>query len=311
MSSAPLAVIICSVIYMLNVFPDYYKSFKCIADRCRHSCCIGWEIDIDADTYMKYASLGGELGRRLSENISLDGTPHFKLCEDERCPFLNERGLCDLILSEGEDILCDICTDHPRFRNFLPGRTEMGIGLCCEEAARLIIDSENHMELICEGSSEESDDYADAVISLRDELLSMASDASISYAERVSKMLSRCRIDFPEKSPKQWAEIFLSLERMDDEWTAYLEKLLGFKTVSLDYDSRSDRLLSYFLYRHTAGAYDDGNIQGRVLFSILSVYIINLLLAAHGKEHIYDIARLYSAEIEYSDENLSKLFSMY
>ena len=30
---------------MTVTVPSYYKDFKCIADKCRHSCCIGWEID--------------------------------------------------------------------------------------------------------------------------------------------------------------------------------------------------------------------------------------------------------------------------
>ena len=30
--------------------PEYYKQFQCIADKCTHSCCIGWEIDIDEIT---------------------------------------------------------------------------------------------------------------------------------------------------------------------------------------------------------------------------------------------------------------------
>ena len=30
--------------------PDYYRDFKCSAGNCKHSCCIGWEIDIDEDT---------------------------------------------------------------------------------------------------------------------------------------------------------------------------------------------------------------------------------------------------------------------
>ena len=34
--------------------PQYYKKFKCIADKCRHSCCIDWEIGIDPDTMKKY-----------------------------------------------------------------------------------------------------------------------------------------------------------------------------------------------------------------------------------------------------------------
>ena len=32
--------------------PEYYKQFKCIADKCTHSCCIGWEIDIDEEALL-------------------------------------------------------------------------------------------------------------------------------------------------------------------------------------------------------------------------------------------------------------------
>ena len=294
---------------MLYVFPDYYKSFNCIASRCRHSCCIGWEIDIDDAALARFDSFGGELGKKLRDNISRDGTPHFILGENERCPFLNENNLCELILSCGEDMLCNICTDHPRFRNFFPNRTETGLGLCCEEAARLILDSEKPMALVYEGECESGDDYADAIIALRDELIDMAGSSELTYTERVQAILSRCRTVFPEKTPRKWAKLFLSLERMDKEWTSLLEGLRKSSIQSFEYDSRSGNLLIYFLYRHLSGAYDDGNIQGRVLFAVLSVYMINLLCAVHGSDRIYDIARLYSAEIEYSDENADALMS--
>ena len=45
--------------------PDYYKYFSCIADKCGHSCCVGWEIDIDADTLEYYRSVKGTLGKRM------------------------------------------------------------------------------------------------------------------------------------------------------------------------------------------------------------------------------------------------------
>ena len=32
---------------MLTVYPDYYKKFNCKKEKCRHNCCVGWEIDID------------------------------------------------------------------------------------------------------------------------------------------------------------------------------------------------------------------------------------------------------------------------
>ena len=46
---------------MKEVFPNYYKKFKCIADKCKHNCCIGWEIDIDNDTLEFYFNNGTEI----------------------------------------------------------------------------------------------------------------------------------------------------------------------------------------------------------------------------------------------------------
>lgn len=50
--------------------PDYYKKFSCIADKCRDSCCIGWEIEIDNDTANKYQKAVGSFGEKLRNNIS-------------------------------------------------------------------------------------------------------------------------------------------------------------------------------------------------------------------------------------------------
>lgn len=132
-----------------NIYvPSYYKDFQCIADRCQHTCCAGWEIDIDEDSLARFQNMTGEIGARLKANIEMDSVPHFRLQPGDRCPFLRGDGLCDLILECGEDVLCQICTDHPRFRNFWTGRVEVGLGLACEEAARLILGQETPMRLV-------------------------------------------------------------------------------------------------------------------------------------------------------------------
>ena len=125
---------------MKLIAPDYYKDFRCIAGDCRHSCCIGWEIDVDPDKLVYYDTVTGPLGDRLKKSIDRTAQPpHFILGEHERCPFLNQEGLCDLIIGLGENSLCQICRDHPRYRSFFVGRTEIGVGLCCEAAAALIL----------------------------------------------------------------------------------------------------------------------------------------------------------------------------
>ena len=45
---------------MKTFVPAYYPLFHCLMNRCRHSCCVGWEIDIDENTYQKYAALDAD-----------------------------------------------------------------------------------------------------------------------------------------------------------------------------------------------------------------------------------------------------------
>ena len=132
---------------MKTFVPGYYKDFKCIADKCKNSCCIGWEIDIDDDTLGIYKKVEGAFGERLKKCISVGDESCFILEAGERCPFLYANNLCDIYIELGEEKLCQICSDHPRFRNFFDSRIEMGLGLCCEAAADLILDWEKPFEL--------------------------------------------------------------------------------------------------------------------------------------------------------------------
>ena len=36
---------------------SYYDDFKCIGSECPNSCCVGWEIDLDINTFQKYRDL--------------------------------------------------------------------------------------------------------------------------------------------------------------------------------------------------------------------------------------------------------------
>ena len=54
---------------MIFRYPDYYDEFQCIADRCKDTCCAGWEIDIDDASYEAYQKVPGEFGKRLMASI--------------------------------------------------------------------------------------------------------------------------------------------------------------------------------------------------------------------------------------------------
>lgn len=122
---------------MLLRTPNFYTKFHCKADKCTDTCCIGWEIDIDEASQAKYRNINGDFGKKMKSSIK-DG--HFILNENDICPFLNKCGLCEIYLHLGEDALCDICREHPRFVEVYGDVKEQGIGLCCEEGVRLLLE---------------------------------------------------------------------------------------------------------------------------------------------------------------------------
>ncbi|MBQ5709241.1 MAG: flagellin lysine-N-methylase, partial [Anaerotignum sp.] len=276
---------------MKLIAPDYYNEFKCIADRCKHSCCIGWVIDVDADTLEYYHTIEGELGQRLQQGIDEGGeTAYFILGKDERCPFLNRTGLCDLITELGEESLCQICTDHPRYRNFYADRTEIGLGLCCEAAGDLILKKQGKTELVIledDGEKEEPDVADVSLLNWREELFAIAQDRSMPVEERADAVLTAAEMDIPERSLSEWADIYLELERLEAPWT---DRLMELKETDIsqapaldaaEWETAFEQLLVYFLYRQLPFALDDGEYEGRAVFCVLSYRIIRDLCRVH------------------------------
>ncbi len=288
---------------MLFVRPDFYDAFHCLAGACRHSCCIGWEIDVDEDSLRRYRQIPGEIGKRLRENIVLEPAPHFLLGADERCPFLREDRLCSLILTLGEDSLCDICASHPRFYNEFPDRLEAGLGLCCEEAARLLTAGRHHLRLLCEGEAEAS---ASPVLRLRETVFSLLADESRPLTKRMEASLGALRTPLKAFDAGETARFFLTLERMDEAWTSLLEALAAGDPPVLEprlSSLRYARIAEYLVYRHFASG-PQASAPLRLQFCFHAVRLICALEPLSG-----DALRLFSAEIEYSDENIDRICS--
>ncbi|MBQ3084567.1 MAG: flagellin lysine-N-methylase [Clostridia bacterium] len=301
---------------MKTITPNYYANFKCIADRCRHSCCIGWEIDIDPDTLERYQRVSGDFGARLRAEID-DQNNCFRLDEKERCPFLNQQGLCDIISTLGEESLCRICTDHPRFRNYFSSHIEMGLGLCCEEAARLILTQNEPFSLT---ELPQTNDPAERVFfDLRNRLFDMIQNDQVPFSQRLGLLPAVCGGGLPQKTASEWGRIFQRLEQLEPQWSTLLSQLCSehnLPQLSTQWDNYSARLLIYFVYRHLSGALEDRRLGARAAFCALSVQMIRHLAALLQRrgmltiDSFLELARLYSAEIEYSDENTEFLFDL-
>ena len=303
--------------------PDYYPEFSCIAGACRHTCCAGWEIDVDEDSFARYQALEGPAGEKVRGRISTEGeVPHYKMGPGDRCPFLREDGLCEMILELGEDQLCQICADHPRFRNFFADRTEIGLGLCCEAAGALILKRREPVRLIQVGEEDTpagEDREEESLLSFRAMLFEIMQDRSCTLEERLEELLETCG-GMPERDMGRWAAAFSTLERLDEGWTACLEAL---ETGDWDeaplrtpeWETALEQAGVYFLYRHLPAALEDGDVGSKAAFAVLSVRLLRAMCAVHLRrtgavtlDDLVEYARMYSGEVEYSEENLEQIF---
>ncbi len=131
--------------------PDYYNEFKCIAGKCEDTCCAGWEVDVDEESYQVYRKTGGDIGKRL-QSVMIPGKEgegcSFRLTQDKRCPFLNDKNLCDIYTELGEKALCDTCTYFPRFVHDYGSFREMGPAPSCFSAAQLMVKKHGETQLV-------------------------------------------------------------------------------------------------------------------------------------------------------------------
>ena len=325
---------------MFTIKPDFYDSFKCIADKCTDSCCIGWEIDVDDVALEKYNKINTDFGEKICSQIikSEDGSSCFSLCENERCPFLNKKNLCDIIINCGEDYLCDICREHPRFYEWFAGVTECGLGFCCEEVCRILLENEEPFSLVEESDGEEivfenQEDIAESDLyiflsAFREKLFEILFDKDMSFEEKLVKVLSKTEEFCGEKiiirNYKNSLEVYKKTEPIDEKWTQYIndlsEKFETVLNVEKEFQKKTSgdmlysKILAYIIYRNFIKAVFDKSIKERICFAVESVRFIYLCdmktYFEKGeltlKDRIENLKN-WSKQVEYSDENTELL----
>ena len=284
---------------MLSIFPNFYKNFLCKADKCKHSCCKGWEIDIDEETAGKYLAMTGELGAEIRQNIGKNEDSYFfKLTEDERCPFLQKNGLCKIILNIGEENICEICTMHPRFFTMLDDVELCGVGLSCEKTCELLLGDEKDLVFYIEDTEEElSFSEVLAVIGLN--LPNEMQEFSLAVnAENINKVL----------------KIMAKTEPIDENWSKELSIMQDMDNVELkakEYLENSDKnilnkLYQYILYRQLERLVD---IDIEALINYAQYSILFIILHTMISKELGESVRRWSEQIEYDTDNVDLILA--
>ena len=130
------------------IVPKYMTGFKCIGGACEDNCCIGWDVDIDKNTYIKYKNVTHpQMKRELDKYIHINEDVYDEsvnyafavLNPNKECSFLNADRLCMIQKHLGESYLSNVCSNFPRMTHKIDSVVERSATPSCPEIARLLL----------------------------------------------------------------------------------------------------------------------------------------------------------------------------
>ena len=294
---------------------DYVNHFHCLAGGCPDTCCKDWQIILDEDALARYRAMPGPLGEQVrAALVTENGETRFRE-EGGRCVLLRDDGLCPIQAAYGAEALCRTCYTHPRFTEEYGQTAELTLSLSCPEAARLLLSRTEKVTLRGAVSKAPPRETVELLL-FRQKLLDAAQDRRLTLGGRMRKILTLAGASLPRRTARAWAAFFASLEPLEPGWTEALAKLAepvdfaGFHAVSAAWETEYEQLLVYFLLRHLLA--DEGRaLPARAAFAVLSTAMLYALGAAVRTENgtvgfgeRVELARLWSANVEYSEENM-------
>ena len=176
---------------------DYEEQFRCLAGRCPHSCCIGWEVVLDEDHARRYLTGDDPLSRRAAEAMVYDETEDafaFPL-SGGRCPFLDGEDLCALHRAWGAEATPLTCQTHPRFTEEFGPFAERALSAACPAANALLLGSREPLgfrEVETGDPGEEGDAWLPYLVPFRQRLFETLRDRSRPLRARLAEFLTLC-----------------------------------------------------------------------------------------------------------------------
>ena len=179
---------------MIYTYPDYYKKFSCIADKCPDTCCGKWQIVIDDDSLERYQEYDGDYRPELHRKVNWkEGV--FRHSRSGKCAFLRDDMLCDMYIHMGKDSLCTTCREYPRHTEEFENVREISLSLSCPEVARILMNITDKVTFVTEEDDEDEvfDDFDYFLYSnledIREEILKIIQDRNTDIRDRVRRVL--------------------------------------------------------------------------------------------------------------------------
>ncbi|MGG5461126.1 flagellin lysine-N-methylase [Clostridium sp. B9] len=356
--------------------PNYFNEFRCIASECEDTCCAGWEIVIDDESYEYYKNVKGEFGDILrSRMVKSDGDNIF-LLNNGNCSFLNDKKMCDFYINLGEEHLCYTCQQFPRYTEEFLDLREVGLSLSCPEAARIILRnpenttfnlSEDEEEMDFEGDIEEDilldflncRDVVLNIIERSDLDLGVKGALALRFVKEVQNKIDLGDMDeieevvseykeekligeiieelneYKNKSSEKYKNLYKyfnvykgikhinsndpmgldnGLKYLEGREDFYFEKHREFNEYYKDNLYKFKNILVYFIFRYFMKSIFDYDMSAKIKLAIISTLMIKELAVIRfidkgefTEEDMVEVSRIYSKDIEHSDENVENL----
>ena len=298
---------------MKIVKPTFYKTFKCIAGDCPDSCCQGWEVDADSDSLEYYKTLDNslEIKKRIDSVLSKDefNNTIFTLAPKKRCPFLNDKNLCDMHIAIGGEHTPYTCRTFPRFIYDFGGTREIGISFSCPVASDMMYNTES-FDFETEVNSDLptlNDIDAEKYFLLykgRAEAYKIAKDKNKSIRERLNDLLDLGVLLQEKLRPYDeggddiaFFDVFKNPELINPEWK---EKVENFSLKQVSDTQSNENILMYFLYKYLMQAVYDDDALSKIKMAVLGV-----LINTYFGEDSWTV-HLWSKETEHSQYNMDR-----
>ena len=306
------------------VKPDYYDRFVCIGGKCKNNCCMGaWDIEVDDEALERFKRIGGDFGKRVLSSINDENV---FIRKNGRCQLLSDDGWCEMVQNGHK--LCVICDEYPRFTEYFDDYAARGVSLSCEAAAKIILDNKDCVSFI--GESGVCDDElfellmfarenVIATLQNRDEDIFKRLRCVIDYVIKLQDRINNNNFDKFEYNPVDRYngteslvaifEFLNSLDVLNDNWHEILRKGISIECEKPEHNADEiviEQLAVYFVFRYFMKAFFDCDALSKTKFMAISVMSIISLALVVGD--IKESARLYSIEIEHSEENIDLIY---
>ena len=177
---------------------SFFKQFSCTIKDCPNTCCKGWRVIFDDETYQRYLRENGKNGVRLRSSIKkMNGEVYFRTSL-KKCTFYEKAGTCNLQRTLGTDYMPMVCRLYPRFYQHYGPFAEETMFLSCPEVARLFLEHVDELvfvrserEITYERwGTNEDETFLSRLLDLREELIAAVWNEATSRAQIFANLVA-------------------------------------------------------------------------------------------------------------------------